>query len=182
MYRPLRPVGFLASLALLSIGCGHKPQPETPAPMSQEPAQTNDLTSTPISTTEEPVHERGLDDAQRATLEDRISFDFDQSDLSPDARQKLAAKAEVLRTTPSLSLRIEGHADERGSDEYNLALSNRRAAGAKRLLVTLGISSDRLETVGYGEEQPLEPEESEAAWAHNRRDEFRVTSGPLARQ
>jgi peptidoglycan-associated lipoprotein len=182
MYRPLRPVGFLASLALLSIGCGHKPQPETPAPMSQEPAQTNDLTSTPISTTEEPVHERGLDDAQRATLEDRISFDFDQSDLSPDARQKLAAKAEVLRGLPSLSLRIEGHADERGSDEYNLALSNRRAISAMRYLMNQGVAQERLESVGYGEERPLDSAETEAAWARNRRDEFRVSNGPLARQ
>ena len=88
----------------------------------------------------------------------------------------------MLRATPSLSLRIEGHADERGSDEYNLALSQRRSAAAKRFLAGLGISADRVETVGYGEEQPLDQEESEAAWARNRRDEFRVTSGPIAQQ
>ena len=88
----------------------------------------------------------------------------------------------MLRDAPSISLRIEGHADERGSDEYNLALSNRRSATAKRFLVSLGIPADRLETVGYGEEQPLDQEESEAAWARNRRDEFRVTSGRLAQQ
>jgi outer membrane protein OmpA-like peptidoglycan-associated protein len=124
MYRRLRPVGFIAALAIVSAGCGHKPQPETPEPVSQEPAQVSEPTSTPISTSEEPVHERGLDDAQRATLEDRISFDFDQSDLSPDARQKLAAKAEVLRGLPNLSLRIEGHAD------FGDALSDESGGGA----------------------------------------------------
>jgi peptidoglycan-associated lipoprotein len=182
MHRPLRPAGFLAALAFLSVGCGHKPQPETPAPVSQEPAQISEPTSTPISTSEEPVRERGLDEAQRATLEDRISFDFDQSDLSSEARQKLSAKAEVLRGQPNLSLRIEGHADERGSDEYNLALSNRRAISAMRYLMNQGVAQDRLESVGFGEERPLDSAETEAAWARNRRDEFRISNGPLARQ
>jgi peptidoglycan-associated lipoprotein len=79
-------------------------------------------------------------------------------------------------------MRVEGHADERGSDEYNLALSNRRAATAMRYLLSQGIAQDRLESVGYGEERPLDSAENEAAWAKNRRDEFQVSSGPLARQ
>jgi peptidoglycan-associated lipoprotein len=182
MYRPLRPAGFIAALALLSAGCGHKSEPEMPAPVSQHTPEIIEPTSTPISNEEEPVRVRGLDDAQRATLEDRISFDFDQSDLTPAAREKLAAKAEILRGIPSLSLRIEGHADERGSDEYNLALSNRRASSALRYLMNQGIAQTRLESVGYGEERPLDSAETEAAWAKNRRDEFRVSNGPLARQ
>jgi peptidoglycan-associated lipoprotein len=182
MHRQLRSAGLLAALALLSTGCGHKPQPETPEPMSQEPTRIIEPTSTPISNSDAPVRERGLDDSQRATLEDRISFDFDQADLSPAAREKLSAKAEILRGISNLSLRIEGHADERGSDEYNLALSNRRASSAMRYLINQGVPQDRLESVGYGEERPLDSAETEAAWARNRRDEFRVSNGPLARQ
>jgi peptidoglycan-associated lipoprotein len=175
----IRQTGFLVALSATSIGCGGRNQPETPAPQIEEFSSTPLIRSTPISVEKLP-NER-LDGA-RATLEQRIHFGYDQSDLNAAARQVLEAKAEVLRAAPSLSLRIEGHADERGSDEYNLALSNRRAAAAKRLLVSLGISSDRLETVGYGEEQPLDQEESEAAWARNRRAEFRVTSERLAQQ
>jgi peptidoglycan-associated lipoprotein len=182
MHRQLRSAGLLAALALLNAGCGHKPQPETPEPMSQAPIQITEPTSTPISTSEEPTRERSLDDSQRATLEDRISFDFDQSDLSSAAREKLSAKAEILRGIPNLTLRIEGHADERGSDEYNLALSNRRASSAMRYLINQGVAQERLESVGYGEERPLDSAETEAAWAKNRRDEFRVSNGPLAQQ
>jgi peptidoglycan-associated lipoprotein len=181
MHRQLRSAGFLATLALLSVGCGHKTKPEMPEPVSQESSPA-DPPYTPSSVSVEPISENILDHAQRATLEERISFGFDQSDLSPVAREKLLAKAEILRAIPSLSLRIEGHADERGSDEYNLALSNRRAAAAMRFLGNHGISPDRLETVGYGEEQPLDPAENESAWARNRRDEFRVSSGRLAQQ
>ena len=138
--------------------------------------------STPASVNEDPAPAKGLDQHQRATLEDRISFAYDQSDLSSAAREKLSAKAEILRQMADLSLRIEGHADERGSDEYNLALSNRRAVSAMRYLMSQGISQNRLETVGFGEERPLDSAETESAWAKNRRDEFRVSSGRLAQQ
>ena len=180
MHRIIRQTGFLVALSAASVGCGGRSQPEAPAPQIESSSSTPSIQYTPVST--EKISDERLDNAWRATLEQRIQFGFDQSDLSPAARQVLEEKAEVLRAAPSISLRIEGHADERGSDEYNLALSTRRAATAKRLLVSLGIPADRLETVGYGEEQPLDQEESEAAWARNRRDEFRVTSGRLAQQ
>ena len=181
MHRPLSSVGLLASFALLTLGCGHKAQPETPAPASQDTPTYEPQTVTP-TVNSEPMSAKGLDQSQRATLEDRISFDYDRSDLTADSRDKLSAKAEILRSMSNLSLRIEGHADERGSDEYNLALSNRRAISAMRFLMDHGISQDRLETVGYGEEKPLDSGENEAAWAKNRRDEFRVSSDRLAQQ
>jgi peptidoglycan-associated lipoprotein len=183
MHRFIRHAGFLAGIGLLSVGCGHRNQVETPAPEIEGSPSTGSYT--PVSSekiSSEKIPENLLDDTRRATLENRIFFEFDQSELSAAARQSLSEKVEVLRAMPSLTLRIDGHADERGSDEYNLALSNRRAAAAKRFLVNLGVSADRLETVGYGEEQPLDSGETEAAWAHNRRDEFRVSSGPLAQQ
>jgi peptidoglycan-associated lipoprotein len=184
MHHFMRQAGFVAAVALLSAGCGGKNQAEMPTPESEVPSAPG-MSYTPVSVESIPVENISkdlLNDTRRATLEERIHFGFDQADLSADARQSLAAKAEVLRAIPDLRLQIEGHADERGSDEYNLALSNRRSAAAKRFLVNLGISANRLETVGYGEEQPLDQNETEAAWARNRRDEFRVSSGPMARQ
>lgn len=176
---PLIRRAVVVSVALVSMGCGSKNQPEMPAPETAEPSSVY-TPSTPTTHTEVP---RGLlDDERRATLEARIHFEFDQSALTGAARESLTDKAEILRAIPNLTLRIEGHADERGSDEYNLALSNRRAATARRFLVDWGISADRLETAGYGEEQPLDQGENEGAWASNRRDEFRVSAGPLAQQ
>ena len=180
MHGIIRRTGFLIAVGAATVGCGGHKQAETPAPQTETSSPTPTIPYTPVSV--EKIPEGLLDDARRATLEQRIYFGFDQSDLNAAARQALEEKAEVLRDVRSLSLRIEGHADERGSDEYNLALSNRRAAAAKRLLMSLGIAADRVETVGYGEEQPLDQGESEEAWARNRRDEFRVTSGPLAQQ
>ena len=152
-----------------------------PEPVSQE-SPTAGTPYTASSVTVEAIPENLLSGAQRATLEARISFGYDQADLSQAARDDLSAKAEILHDVPSLSLRIEGHADERGSDEYNLALSNRRSAAAMRFLMNHGVSAERLNAVGYGEEQPLDPAENEAAWARNRRAEFRVSAGNLAHQ
>jgi peptidoglycan-associated lipoprotein len=181
MHRSMRAAGLVAALGLLSLGCGSKSQPEMPEPVSQE-ALTGESPSIPATVESEPLSDRRLDQADRATLEERISFDFDQWDLTRAARETLSAKAEILRRVPNVSLRIEGHADERGSDEYNLALSHRRAASAMRFLVNQGISQERLETIGYGEERPVDSDENEAAWARNRRDEFRVITGRLAQQ
>ena len=181
MHRRVNVVGLVVAVALSSIGCGGKSQPEMPEPVNGE-APSVEVPAMNSSVTSEPISKDLLDSEGRATLEQRIFFAFDQSDLSAAARELLSAKAEVLRRTPSLSLRIEGHADERGSDEYNLALSNRRAAGALRFLVSQGISAERLGAAGYGEEQPLDSGDNESAWARNRRAEFRVTAGNLAQQ
>jgi len=179
MHPSIRQAGFLAATAALAVGCGRHSQVEIPAPQNQE-SSSSTLQSTPVSV--EKIPEDVLDHTRLSKLEERIHFGFDQYELTADARQSLTEKGEILGAAPSLALRIEGHADERGSDEYNLALSNRRAAAAKRFLVGLGISGDRLETVGYGEEQPLDPGETETAWDRNRRDEFRVSTDRLAQQ
>ncbi len=108
-------------------------------------------------------------------LSQMVYFAFDSSALTPEARQVLTRKVEVLRKYPQVKLVIEGHCDERGTAEYNLALGERRAQAAAQYLSNLGIGSDRLSTVSYGKERPLDPGHSEAAWAKNRRDEFRGT-------
>ena len=110
----------------------------------------------------------------RAFESENIFFDFDKSELKPAARAVLEKKAGWLRANPQYKLRIEGHCDERGTVEYNLALGERRAKAAMKYLSALGISADRMTTVSYGEERPADPGKNEAAWAKNRRDEFKL--------
>ncbi|HYC32108.1 MAG TPA: OmpA family protein, partial [Gemmatimonadales bacterium] len=167
-------------LALAAAACGKKEVAETPEPVAEAPAYTPAPAATPTQVAVEPVAQAA--DTRRATLEQRIHFDLDRAELSPEARTILSTKVEVLRSAPGISLRIDGHADERGSDEYNLALSKRRAAEAKRFLVSQGVDAARLETVGYGEEQPLDPTSSEAAWAQNRRADFQVSGGAFSQR
>ena len=103
-----------------------------------------------------------------------IHFDFDKSELKMEARSILAKKAEWLRKHPEFSVRIEGYCDERGTIEYNLALGERRANAAWKFLNALGISGSRMSTISYGEEDPIDPAHTPAAWAKNRRDEFKL--------
>ncbi len=105
-----------------------------------------------------------------------INFDFDKYDVRSDARNILAQNADYLKKNTSVKVQIEGHCDERGSTEYNIALGERRANAAKQYLGDLGVGSDRVSTVSYGEERPLVDESNPDAWAKNRRAEFRVTS------
>jgi peptidoglycan-associated lipoprotein len=166
---------------VLTVGCGGKPEPENPEPVST-PAPVSAAPAAPTPAPVQPEPPAPAPDNRRMTLEERIYFALDRSDLSPEAKGMLAAKVEVLRASPAVTLRIDGHADERGSDEYNLALSKRRAAEAKRYLVQQGIEAARLDTEGYGEEQPLDPGSSESAWALNRRAGFQVTGGQLSQR
>jgi peptidoglycan-associated lipoprotein len=101
-----------------------------------------------------------------------IHFEYDKSKLLPEAQDILRDKAKWLKARPNVSAIIEGHCDERGTNEYNLALADRRAGTAKSFLVDLGIAAQRLTTVSYGEEKPLDPGHDEAAWAKNRRAHF----------
>lgn len=113
----------------------------------------------------------------RTTLTTAINFDFDKSDLRDDARAALDAKIPILLANSGVSIRIGGHADERGSSEYNLALGQRRAAAAKRYLVERGVAEGRIETTSFGEERPMCTASDEGCWAQNRRDEFEITAG-----
>jgi peptidoglycan-associated lipoprotein len=103
-----------------------------------------------------------------------LHFEFDRWDLTPESRRNLEEVASALKAFPSLGLLIEGHADERGTPEYNLALGSRRAQAAKDYLVSLGVDTGRLDTISYGEERPLDPAHNEVAWALNRRAHFAV--------
>lgn len=104
-----------------------------------------------------------------------VYFQYDESTLSTEARDKLARNAELLRTNPAFQLMIEGHADERGTNEYNLALGERRANTVRDYLGSLGIEGDRIRTLSYGEERPVCNESSESCWSQNRRAHMVVT-------
>lgn len=122
----------------------------------------------------DPESARKLRGEIQAFESENVFFDFDKFNLRPEARATLAKKAEWLRANPEYSVRIEGHCDERGSNEYNLALGERRANAAWKFLNALGISGDRLSTISYGEERPADPRSNERAWTKNRRDEFKL--------
>lgn len=105
-----------------------------------------------------------------------IHFDFDRYDICPIDAEILKGNAVVLNKFPTVRIQIEGHCDERGTQEYNLALGERRANSTKRYLVSLGIAADRISTISYGEEKPLDPAHNEEAWAKNRRAHFVITA------
>jgi peptidoglycan-associated lipoprotein len=113
----------------------------------------------------------------RNTLTMRVHFDYDMSEIRPDAERILRQKAGILRASPGVQLRIEGHADERGSNEYNLALGNRRAQAVADFFTNFGLDGSRFSIVSYGEERPIARASNESAWAQNRRAEFIITAG-----
>ena len=115
----------------------------------------------------------------RSTLEEMVNFDYDESVITNEAEQILRRKIPILRNSPTVRIRMEGHADERGSTEYNLALGSRRAESVSEFLAGFGISGDRFTTTSFGEDRPLVNRSDEAAWARNRRVEFVITGGTI---
>jgi len=113
----------------------------------------------------------------RNALETMVHFDFDRSNIRDEDMGSLDLKVAILQANPMLRIAIGGHCDERGSDEYNLALGNRRALAAKQYLIDRGIAEDRITTSSFGEERPIDGGHTEEAWARNRRDEFSITAG-----
>ncbi len=126
--------------------------------------------------TEEELRKQALAEREAALREkfvkEDIHFEFDKSTLLLEAKEILKEKAEWLSMNPHVTVTLEGHCDERGTNEYNLALGDRRAESAKSFLIDLGISAKRFTAVSYGEERPLDPRHNEEAWAKNRRDHF----------
>lgn len=115
--------------------------------------------------------------AAREILTEIVFFDYDSDAITPEGEQVLQRKVAVMQENPSLRLRIEGHADQRGSTEYNLALGQRRAESVRAYLAEYGISPDRFTSISYGKERPLADGEGEQAWSRNRRAEFAVLGG-----
>lgn len=125
------------------------------------------------------AEERAARERLVATLAQAIYFDYNESAITEASRQSLDAKLPILQANPGVRIRITGHADERGGDEYNIALGKRRADAVQRYLTQRGITADRIETASLGEEQPVCTESTEACWSQNRRAEFEATGAEM---
>jgi peptidoglycan-associated lipoprotein len=185
MRTPLHLVVAMAAI-LVTAACGSKKAPEqpapepapAPAPPAPEPAPAPAPTPAPMPAGEDPaVAAARITAAVLAEVGNKVHFEFDQWNIRAEDRSILDLKATILGANPGLRLRISGHADERGSDEYNLALGNRRAAAVKTYLVNKGIDAGRLDVVSFGEEQPIATGHDEDSWFQNRRAEFDATAG-----
>jgi peptidoglycan-associated lipoprotein len=176
-------LAFFCSALLLLTACGKKQVAVSPttdiaaeeaARKSAEEAKLRAEAEAKARAKEEAKDRAEAERAQMLAEFDsgNIYFEFDESTLGPEAQAVLKKKADVLRANPSFSSEITGHCDERGTNEYNLALGERRARSAKKFLMALGISGDRIKTISYGEEKPADTRSNEEAWAKNRRDEF----------
>ena len=179
----------VATLAVvLILAACKKDPPEQPAPVITNPQPDTAGQGAAAQARADSIareNERRAEEARRAaaaaevrnTLTELVFFDYDQSDIRGDMADLLARKAAILRNNPNVTLRIEGHADERGSVEYNLALSLRRANAVREYLTGAGLDGGRFEVAAFGEEQPLETGQSEEAYARNRRAAFQITRG-----
>ena len=199
---------FLIALMLCSsvVGCRKKVQGTTPLPgatragvgtdgtptrpiepaqpaITVDPSLRGQPTQPPVAT----VPSTGLPptdlhnwlvDEEQPFKEDTIYFDFDKSNIKSSQTAKLDRIAAAMKSRPGKGLRIEGHCDERGTEEYNRALGERRALAAREYLVTKGLDASLIDTISYGEDRPAEPGHNEAAWSKNRRDEFILLKPP----
>jgi peptidoglycan-associated lipoprotein len=145
-----------------------------PAPPPQRVEETLPVPQQPLS--EDAIGNRSLDDLNRDSPFRPVFFPLDSSDLDDVGRGVAQSNGELLKKYPMWVVTIEGHCDERGTAEYNLALGERRAVAVKTYLVSLGIPPDRVRTVSYGKEFPFDPGHNEGAWSKNRRAHFVITS------
>jgi peptidoglycan-associated lipoprotein len=176
---------FLAIATFYFVGCSTaKPTPKPDENATAQPAREPNkrLAKAPVSQSsslEQLQKGQPMGTPASSPLKD-IYFNFDRYDLRSDARETLKANADWLKQNPSIVVQIEGHCDDRGTAEYNLALGAKRAQAAKDYLTTLGVSAQRLATISYGEELPVCTEHTEACWQKNRHDRFVLKSAPTS--
>ncbi len=170
-------IGFVSTLLLFTSACQQKKVEVAPTKQEQ-PAQVDDSAEKARLAAEQAERDRiarleAEKAAAKAAMEsEKIYFDYDKADLDSEDQATLTKKAGWLKDNGEYKLKIEGHCDERGSTEYNMALGARRAEAAAKFISNAGVASDRLTTVSYGEEKPVATGSDEAAWSQNRRDEF----------
>jgi len=180
----------LLTLLVVTVACGAREEPTIARPMPEPPPPASDAGRTPPPPTtvpdpvvvppepvlEDDIASRSLDELNTDSPLRPALFDYDSAELNAEAQRVLDANAELLRRYGTWTITVEGHTDERGTAEYNLALGERRAAAARTYLVSLGIPADRLRMVSYGKEFPFDPGHDEAAWSMNRRAHFVITA------
>jgi peptidoglycan-associated lipoprotein len=167
---------------MLTVSCQQRTVKATEEPVAEEAEPVKEEAEVVVEEKEEVVEvtsdqgvaddERALMAARNAFLSEHVYFAFDKYNLDDVAQEVLMSKADFLRENPDIYITIEGHADERGTNEYNLALGDRRAESSKSFLVDMGIEAYRISTVSYGEERPFCTESDEECWSKNRRDQF----------
>ena len=163
---------FVAILGLsLALGCTHKPTKDVNGADSANGAGGADSSAPAIADKDISTDPMGSDSGKINGLS-TVFFDYDKATLSSDARNKLSANASWIKNNPNYTIQIEGHTDSRGSVEYNLSLGERRAKSVKSYLEGLGVESKRMTIISYGEEKPLVPGDTEAAFSKNRRANF----------
>lgn len=177
-FRPLTNALLIAAVVALA-GCASKTASEQdfgPRPADQAATPATDVSQQPrpLGVESQPLQSGPVADHQAVAGLQRVHFAYNQFTLEDEARATLERNAAYLRKNPAVKVAIEGHCDDRGSDEFNLALGERRAVAARNYLVSLGIAAERLSVISYGEEQPLVAAANEDAWAQNRRAEFKV--------
>jgi peptidoglycan-associated lipoprotein len=178
MLRNRALIGLAIAATMLSA-CHRKQAPAQLTPPPTSDGGPTNPSAVPTSNTSTPAPSGNSAEVARirSTLQEMVFFDYDQSTIRDDSKSVLDAKIPILRANPGVALRIEGHADERGSVEYNLALSLRRANAIRDYLTNFGLDGSRFEVAAMGEERPLESGATEAAYARNRRGEFYITRG-----
>ena len=169
----------ILSVMFFTVSCAKKVVQNEPEPMIQsEVSKAPDKSAMEAEQAKRSQEDRlraeaaAREAAEKAFVNEIIHFSFDSALLSDQAQQILNHKADYLRTNSGVTVTVEGHCDERGTDAYNIALGERRAESVKNFLVDLGISTNRLNTVSYGEERPIAMGQDEASWAKNRRAQF----------
>lgn len=160
----------------LNVDTTTVPAPAAPTPPEevQQPAppQVNDQTEDPLQSADMQIVN---DELARRGFSPDVYFDYDESTLTDDTRDKLSRNADLLKSNAQFSVTIEGHADERGTNEYNLALGERRANAVRDYLGSLGVAAGRLRTLSYGEERPVCTQNEESCWSQNRRAHMIIT-------
>jgi len=194
MNRSLRLAPLLVLTAAALTACPRRPAATPPAPtVNQDSIDAANRARDSLAALDrarqdslaalDRARQDSIANAQRLLGEARnaitaaVYFDYDRSEISDEARGILDAKVPLLSANPGLRIRVAGHTDSRGSDEYNLALGQRRAAAAKRYLTQRGIADARVDVISYGEESPAAQGEEESAWSQNRRAEFEIVAG-----
>ncbi len=168
----------LLAASSLALGACKKKTPVAPPPTpTTAPVEPTRTPTPPPSTVDNSAEVARKIAAARAAVLSTIYFEYDADDLRDDARASLDEKIRILNANPQLRIRISGHCDDRGSDEYNIALGRRRSETAKRYLTDRGIDASRIETVTFGRERPAAQGSGEEAWSKNRRDEFEIIAG-----
>ncbi|MEP6781592.1 MAG: peptidoglycan-associated lipoprotein Pal [Gemmatimonadaceae bacterium] len=170
---------LLVAVPLALGACKKKPPVVVPqpAPVMQPPAPTPTRVDTPLPPPPTPMN-TGMDVAtMRRLLLETVYFEYDSDVIRADAQASLEKRVPLLAANPQVKLKVSGNCDDRGTDEYNIALGRRRAEAVKRFLTDRGIDASRIETISFGRERPAVQGEGEDVWSKNRRDEFTITAG-----